>query len=68
MWLPETEKLLKEISKHKEMEGFSFVGGSALSYYLKHRFSEDIDFFSFSPSFTLDKKNINRLMDSIGKI
>ena len=65
MWLPETEKLLKEISEHKEIEDFAFVGGSALSYYLKHRFSEDIDFFSFSPSFTIDKKNSIRLTDKL---
>jgi hypothetical protein len=52
MWPPETEKLLKEFSEYKELNDFAFVGGSALSYYLKHRFSEDIDFFSFSSSFT----------------
>ncbi|MHB1665467.1 MAG: nucleotidyl transferase AbiEii/AbiGii toxin family protein [bacterium] len=63
MWLAETEKLLKEFSEYKELNDFAFVGGSALSYYLKHRFSEDIDFFSFSPSFTLNKKNINKLIN-----
>jgi predicted nucleotidyltransferase component of viral defense system len=65
MWLPETENLLKELSTHKETESFAFSGGSALSYYLRHRFSEDIDFFSFSTSFALDKKNINRLTDKL---
>lgn len=63
MWPPETEKLLKEFSEYKELNDFAFVGGSALSYYLKHRFSEDIDFFSFSSSFTLNKKNINKLIN-----
>lgn len=63
MWLPETEKLLKEFSQHKEINNFAFCGGSALSYYLKHRLSEDIDFFSFSSSFTLDKQSVNKLID-----
>ncbi|MCL4322026.1 MAG: nucleotidyl transferase AbiEii/AbiGii toxin family protein [Deltaproteobacteria bacterium] len=65
MWLPETENLLKEFSTYKEVNDFAFCGGSALSYYLKHRYSEDVDFFSFSSSFTLDKKNINRLIDKL---
>jgi hypothetical protein len=65
MWLPETEKILKEFSEHKEINDFAFAGGSALSYYLKHRYSEDLDFFSFSSSFTLDKKIVNRLMDKL---
>ena len=63
MWLPETEKLLKEFSEYKEINNFVFAGGSALSYYLRHRFSEDIDFFSFSTSFTLDKRSVNKLID-----
>ena len=63
MWLPETEKLLKDFSEYKEMEGFVFAGGSALSYYLKHRFSGDIGFFSFSSSFTLDKQSVNKLIN-----
>ncbi|MHB1679238.1 MAG: nucleotidyl transferase AbiEii/AbiGii toxin family protein [bacterium] len=63
MWLPETEKFLKEFSEYKEINDFAFVDGSALSYYIKHRCSEDIDFFSFSSSFTLDKNNINKLID-----
>lgn len=65
MWLPKTEELLKEFSTHKETGDFAFCGGSALSFYLKHRYSEDIDFFSFSSSFTLDKKSLNRLMDKL---
>ncbi len=63
MWMPETEKLLKEFSQYKEIDNFAFCGGSALSYYLKHRLSEDIDFFSFSSSFKLDRQNLNKLMD-----
>ena len=47
MWMPETEKLLKEFSQYKEIDNFAFCGGSALSYYIKHRLSEDIDFFLF---------------------
>ena len=65
MWLKETEKLLLELSGYKEIEGFIFTGGSALSYYLKHRFSEDLDFFYSASSNMLDKKNIRKLIDKL---
>ncbi len=65
MWLPETEKLLQELSTYKEINDFVFAGGSALSYYLKHRFSEDIDFFCSEATNVLDKKNIKRLVDKL---
>ncbi len=68
MWLKETEKLLLELSGYKEIEGFIFTGGSALSYYLKHRFSEDLDFFYSASSNMLDKKNIRKLIDKLNKI
>lgn len=45
MWFPETEKVLNILSKEEKLNGFIFVGGSALSYYLNHRLSEDIDLF-----------------------
>ncbi len=65
MWLAETEKLLRELSEYKEIESFIFTGGSALSYYLKHRFSEDIDFFYSASSNILDKKNVRKLIDKL---
>ena len=42
MWPPETEKVLNIISQEERIKDYVFVGGSALSYYLNHRLSEDI--------------------------
>lgn len=45
--MPEkTERLLNLIAEGKELENFVLVGGTALSLYLKHRTSEDLDFFT----------------------
>lgn len=46
MWPKQTEKVLNLLSKEEKLKGFIFVGGSALSFYLNHRLSEDIDLFS----------------------
>lgn len=42
------EKILAEVSKEKNLsKRFYFTGGTALAkYYLKHRYSEDLDFFT----------------------
>lgn len=42
-----TKNVLMTLSKLEELKQFTFVGGSALSVYLKHRISEDLDFFSW---------------------
>ncbi len=42
-----TKNVLITLSKLEELKQFTFVGGSALSVYLKHRISEDLDFFSW---------------------
>ncbi len=44
--LPKTKEVLILLSKLQMMQSFTFVGGSALSIYLNHRLSEDLDFFS----------------------
>ncbi|RKY90318.1 MAG: hypothetical protein DRQ13_12780 [Ignavibacteriae bacterium] len=44
---PKTKNVLITLSKLEELKQFTFVGGSALSVYLKHRISEDLDFFSW---------------------
>lgn len=44
--LPDTKEVLLHLSKLQMMQSFTFVGGSALSVYLNHRLSEDLDFFS----------------------
>ncbi|MFQ6084453.1 MAG: nucleotidyl transferase AbiEii/AbiGii toxin family protein [Candidatus Aminicenantia bacterium] len=44
------EKFLKEISKTSIKDKFFLTGGTALSaFYLKHRFSDDLDFFTQVP-------------------
>lgn len=43
----EQQIILSEISKNPFFNDFYFTGGTALSaFYLKHRYSEDLDFFS----------------------
>jgi len=48
--LPETNKALLKIAKLNFVKDFTFVGGSALTVYLNHRLSEDIDLFSWNKS------------------
>lgn len=45
--LPNTQKVLKQLSELPEIQDFTFVGGSALALYLAHRLSEDIDLFTW---------------------
>lgn len=45
------ERLLKEISTTPIKDSFFLTGGTALSaFYLRHRFSEDLDFFTQIPA------------------
>lgn len=55
--LPDTEKVLQKLAKAPFLADFTFVGGSALAQYLKHRYSEDIDLFTWLPE--LDVESIN---------
>ncbi len=59
MWLKETEEVLNMLSKEERLKGFVFCGGSALSYYLRHRLSEDVDLFS------IDKQLKQRTLEDI---
>lgn len=43
---PNTLRILKQLMLLKELNGFSLVGCTALSLYLGHRISVDIDLFS----------------------
>ncbi len=44
------EKLIRELSKTNLKEKFFLTGGTALSaFYLQHRYSEDLDFFTEIP-------------------
>ena len=55
--LPETATVLKKLSKLSFVEDFTFVGGSALALYLNHRYSEDIDLFTYQKSIDINKIN-----------
>ena len=59
MWLKETERVLNMLSEEERLKGFVFSGGSALSYYLRHRLSEDVDLFS------VDKQLKQRTLEDI---
>ena len=55
--LPDTKSLLLEMIKSCSfLNKYVLVGGSALSIYLCHRKSEDLDFFTYADDF--DKKEI----------
>ncbi len=55
--LPKTETLLlKMVDECDFLKNYVLVGGSALTMYLCHRKSEDLDFFTFDDSF--DKEEI----------
>ncbi len=64
MWLPETEKVLNILSKEEGIKDYVFVGGSALSYYLNHRLSEDIDLASPDEFLKMDK-HIDKIMEKL---
>ena len=53
--LPKTRQVLIELSQSEIMADYTFVGGSALSCYLSHRLSEDLDFFTWNKSVDTEK-------------
>jgi len=42
-----TQDLFEELAEKSLLSEFTFVGGSAIGYYLRHRLSEDLDFFTW---------------------
>ena len=62
-----TSNVISALNKIKNLEVFKdelyFIGGTALSYFINHRISEDIDIVS--PK-TLNYKRIIPLMSTIG--
>ena len=41
-----TTSIFNELSDYRYLSDFTFVDGSAVAYYLNHRLSDDMDFFS----------------------
>lgn len=61
----EQQIILSEISKNPFFNDFYFTGGTALStFYLKHRYSEDLDFFSENK---FDPQIIENIIESLSK-
>ena len=60
--LPKTKEVLIELSHSEYMLDYTFVGGSALSCYLKHRLSEDLDFFTWND--TADIENLLPILNN----
>ena len=50
----QAQEIFEFISDFKEIKNFTFVGGSALAYYLNHRLSEDLDFFTWEKEISLN--------------
>ncbi len=42
-----TKSVFDALAEYDLLKEFSFVGGSAIAYYLQHRLSEDLDFFTW---------------------
>lgn len=64
--MPETEKVLNLLSEEEHIKEYVFVGGSALSHYLKHRFSEDIDLACPEETLKMDN-SIDRVASNLSK-
>jgi len=60
---PATEALAKRISGESLLDQFLLVGGTALSIYLEHRLSEDLDFATAQRALPKDK--ISDLLDRL---
>lgn len=63
--LPQTRAVFEALSEHELLSGFTFVGGSALAMYLRHRLSEDLDFFTAQAE--LPREAIFGLMAGFGE-
>ena len=62
---PQTANVLTFISEISEMKNFALVGGSALAIHLRHRLSEDLDFFSWFES--LSAAGMDSIVKQISK-
>jgi predicted nucleotidyltransferase component of viral defense system len=53
-----TLSLFNQLSGYEYLNSFTFVGGSAVAYYLNHRLSEDLDFFTWTQKLPLETDNL----------
>lgn len=59
-----TQKVFNSLSEYKILSEFTFVGGSAIAFYLQHRLSEDLDFFTWQKHLPED---ISLFLNNISK-
>ena len=66
--LPNTQEVLKKLIKENYLSNFVLVGGSALALHIKHRKSEDLDFFTYEDN-AFDIQKIKEIVNKLnGKI
>ena len=53
-----TYSLFNELAGLEYLNNFTFVGGSAVAYYLNHRLSEDLDFFTWKQKLPPETDNL----------
>lgn len=63
-----TFKVFNEISCFEFLSHFTFVGGSAISYFLNHRLSEDLDFFSWHKELPVEINNFIKKVSEKSKV
>lgn len=63
-WLPDpTAAVFEHLARCPQIGRFVFVGGTALAWHLRHRLSEDLDFFM--PALDLDRRAIAKVTDHL---
>ncbi len=62
--MPETNRVLQKLASKAFLADFTFVGGSALAHYLSHRYSEDIDLFTWQK--TLNSLDFQHQLEKAG--
>jgi predicted nucleotidyltransferase component of viral defense system len=63
---PQTADVLNFLAAVSEIKNFTLVGGSALSIHLKHRLSEDLDFFTWNED--LNDAKTDSIINKVSKI
>jgi hypothetical protein len=63
---PSTAGVLYSLSEIEALENFTLVGGSALSIFLKHRISEDLDFLTWFGK--LEAGNIDQILNKASQM
>lgn len=59
-----TYSLFEELAEKSLLSDFTFVGGSAIGYYLRHRLSEDLDFFTWHEKLPVETQSF---IDALAK-